>query len=388
MSDYKHVKIARRAADRLDGGHVWVYTSDIVSTGGAEPGHPVYVHDPKGRFLGTAFYSSTSQIGLRLVSRQRIAIDGEFFERRIRAAESYRRQVVDNTNAFRLIYSEADQLPGLIVDRYGDCLVVQLSTQAIDRFEPEILKALDAVSPARGIVLRNNSPVRSKEGLTSEVRVIGDVPEELEIEMNGFRWTADLRSGQKTGLFLDQRENYQQAAQYARGRGLDCFSSTGGFALHLARKCDSVEAIDASEPATERARRNADRNGIANIDFRCGNVFDLLAAHAGNSSRFDTIVLDPPAFAKSKANLDKALAGYKEINLKALRLLAPGGVLVTCSCSHHLSEVDFLGVMAAAALDAQRTLRIVERRAQSRDHPILLTVPETLYLKCVIAQAM
>jgi 23S rRNA (cytosine1962-C5)-methyltransferase len=382
------VRISRRAAERILGGHVWVYASDVTDTGGAAPGAAVAVLDPRGRLLGTGLYSSASQIAVRLIAREAVSFDETLIADRIRRAAAYRERVAGDSSAYRLVYSEADQLPGLIVDRYGDYLVAQLSTQAMDAAAPAIVSALRAVCAPRGILLRNDAPVRAKESLPLEITVDGEAPDQVEVEMNGLRWLADLRQGQKTGLFLDQRENYLAAARCAHGRALDCFTSTGGFAIHLARRCEYVEAIDASESALARAAANAALNGVVNVGFRNANVFDALAAYAAQRSRFDVVVLDPPAFAKSKATVEKALAGYKEINVKALRLLGEGGVLVTCSCSHHVSEADFLEMLAAASLDAGRPLRIRERRMQAADHPVLLTVPETLYLKCVIAEVV
>jgi 23S rRNA (cytosine1962-C5)-methyltransferase len=381
------LKINRRAADRLRQGHVWVYVSDLLPGATAEPGEVVRVEDEKGRFIGQAHYSSSSQIALRLLTRDATPVDGDFLRARILAAFEHRerlRPFSPPTDALRLIFSEADQLPGLIVDRYGETLSVQLVTQGMDRLEPVILEILEELCRPAGIVLRNDGAVRAKESLAREVRLIGQVPEQAEIWMNGFVWAADLRQGQKTGLFLDQRENYMAAQKYAHGRALDCFTSSGGFALHLVKVCSDIDAVDASEAAVARAAANAEANGISHINFHRADVFDYLAG----SRRFETIVLDPPAFAKSKASLDKALAGYKEINQKALRLLSPGGVLVTCSCSQHVSETMFQEVLAAAALDAGKTLRILERRVQASDHPVLLSVPETLYLKCVIAEVV
>ncbi len=382
------MKISRRATERIRDGHVWVYRSDVEIEDDAQPGSIIPVEDTRGRFLGTALYSSTSQIVLRLISRDRIQFDQNLIEFRIGRALAFRQRIVADSEAYRLIYSEADELPGLIVDRYGDHLVVQFLTQGIDRYENEILAALQKIVQPKGIVLRNDAAVRSKENLTREVRVIGDVPQQVQLQMNGLNWIADLEHGQKTGLYLDQRQNYLAAARYASGRTLDCFTSSGGFALHLARQSEKVEAIDASEPTLERARQNARLNEISNVNFRSANVFDALASYAAQKKPFQLIVLDPPAFAKSKSSIDKALSGYKEINLKALRLLEPGGILVTCSCSHHISSADFMGMLAAAALDAGKTLRILEQRIQSQDHPVLLTVPETLYLKCVIAEVL
>ncbi|MCX6590041.1 MAG: class I SAM-dependent rRNA methyltransferase [Acidobacteria bacterium] len=381
------MRINRRASDRLRNGHVWVYVSDVLPGTDAAPGDAVPVEDEKGRFIGQAHYSSSSQIALRLLTRDRTPINREFLRARLLAAFEHRerlRPYTPPTDALRLVFSEADQLPGLIVDRYGEMLSVQILTQGMDQLEPVILEILQELCRPAGIVLRNDGAVRQKESLPREVRILGEVPEQCELWMNGFVWAADLRQGQKTGLFLDQRENYMAAQKYAHGRALDCFTSSGGFALHLVKVCSEIDAVDASEAAVARAAANAAANGISHINFHRADVFDFLAG----SRRFETIVLDPPAFAKSKASLDKALAGYKEINQKALRLLSPGGVLVTCSCSQHVSETMFQEMLTAAALDAGQTLRILERRVQASDHPVLLTIPETLYLKCVIAEVM
>ena len=381
------MRINRRASDRLRNGHVWVYVSDVLPGTEAAPGEVVPVEDEKGRFIGQAHYSSSSQIALRLLTRDRTPIDQDFPRARLLAAFEHRerlRPYTPPTDALRLVFSEADQLPGLIVDRYGEMLSVQILTQGMDRLEPLILEILQELCRPLGIVLRNDGAVRQKESLPREVRILGEVPEQCELWMNGFVWAADLRQGQKTGLFLDQRENYMAAQKYAHGRALDCFTSSGGFALHLVKVCSEIDAVDASEAAITRAAANAAANGISHINFHRADVFDYLAG----SRRFETIVLDPPAFAKSKASLDKALAGYKEINQKALRLLEPGGVLVTCSCSQHVSEAMFLEMLTAASIDAGKTLRIIERRVQASDHPVLLTIPETLYLKCVIAEVV
>ncbi len=379
------MKVNARAAARLEAGHVWVYASDILDTGNAQPGTTVDVFDPRHRPLGVADYSSTSQIALRLLARP-----GEHFDlaARLDAAIEHRRRVVRDSDAFRVVFSEADLLPGLIVDQYGSHLTVQCLTQAMAAREADVLAHLEARLKPAGIVLRNDAPVRAKEALPSLVETRGDVPPEVTVTMNGLHFLAALRSGQKTGLFLDQRENYAAAARHAHGAALDCFTSTGGFALHLARVCDRVEAIDSSGPAIERARANAAANSITNAAFHQADIFDQLTAWKAQRHRLDTIVLDPPAFTKSKAAIDKAIAGYKEINLRALRMLDRGGILVTCSCSQHVSEADFFEMLAAAALDAGRTLRIRERRLQGQDHPVLLTVPETLYLKCVIAEVL
>jgi len=378
------VEISRKGADRLTRGHPWIFRSDVVSAGDAGAGELVHVLDPRGRFLGQAHYSTSSQIALRMLSRTPEKVD---LGARIAAAERYRRKVVGDSTAYRLVHAEGDFLPALIVDRYADCFVVQALDQGMDRAMPEILAALETQFSPRAVVARNDAPVRSLERLPREVAVVkGELDGPVGISMNGFRLEADLVHGQKTGVFLDQRENYLAAARYANGRALDCFTSTGGFALHLARTCETVEAVDSSAGALATASRNAAANGLSNIEFREADVFELLSSYASGRRNYDAIVLDPPAFAKSRGQVDAAARGYKDINLRALRLLGPGGILVTCSCSHHMSEAMLLEIVAEASLNANRTLRVLERRTQAQDHPILLTVPETHYLKCLILQ--
>ncbi|MEZ5401406.1 MAG: class I SAM-dependent rRNA methyltransferase [Bryobacteraceae bacterium] len=374
------VRVNRKGAGRVASGHPWIFASDVTERGAAEPGSTVTVADPSGRSIGTAHYSSTSQITLRML--------GGPIPDAIKRATRYRASVVAGTDAWRVVHAEGDQLPGLIVDKYGDFLCIQLLSQGMDRARDDIAATLDGLFAPRAIVARNDAAVRKLESLPVEKTVLrGAVDGPAEVRMNGFRWRVDLLEGQKTGIYLDQRENYVSAAGYARGRALDCFASTGGFAIHMAARCDSVEAIDSSAPALETALANAGANAIANIEFRQADVFEQLAAYSHARRRFDTIVLDPPAFAKSRSAVEGAARGYRDINFRALRLLEPGGTLVTCSCSHHLSEAALLEIVAEAALQAGRTLRVVERRTQSRDHPILLTVPETHYLKCLILQA-
>jgi len=337
--------------------------------------------------LGTAHYSDSSQISLRMLSDRAESIKREFYLRRLTVAEAYRNRVVAGSNAYRLVHGEGDQLPGLVIDRYGDYFTLQTLDQGMDRAKSDIVSSLEELFTPHGIVERNDVAVRKRESLPLESGVLtGNAPEAVIVEMNGLKLYADLLHGQKTGIFLDQRENYVAAARYAHGRALDCFTSTGGFALHVAAKCESVEAVDSSEASLKMAERNRAANEIGNVEFREADVFDFLAGHALAHRRFDTVVLDPPAFAKSKGSLDAALRGYKEINRRALQLLGSGGVLVTCSCSQHVSEAMLLGIVAEASLDTNRKLRILERRTQSQDHPILLTVPETLYLKCLILE--
>jgi 23S rRNA (cytosine1962-C5)-methyltransferase len=384
------VRVNRKAADRVASGHPWIFSSDLTDRGESQLGDAVRVVDPRNQLLGTAHYSSTSQIALRLLSSKSETIDRAFFLRRLSQAIAHRERVVSDSNAYRLVSSEGDLLPGLIVDRYASWLVLQTLNQGMDRARDVIVDCLGELLHPAGILARNDASVRRLEGLPLETVVVaGEIPERVPIEMNGLKLEADLLHGQKTGIYLDQRENYVAAARFARGRVLDCFTSTGGFALHMARRVESrvesVEALDSSAPALATAEAAARANGIANIQFRQADVFDFLS---GINRQYSTIVLDPPGFAKSRKQVDDAARGYKEINLRALRLLEPGGILVTCSCSHHISEATLFEIVAQAALDAGKTLRVLERRTQASDHPILLTVPETLYLKCLILEVL
>jgi len=382
MSAHPVVQVSRKGADRILSGHPWVFSSDVRDRGTAEAGDAVQVHDPRNRPLGTAHYSSTSQITLRLLSRKKEQIERAFFRGRLENALAYRRRIVRDSEAYRLVHAEADSLPGLIIDRYGDYLVLQTLDQGMDRAKADLITELSQLLTPRGIVERNDVAVRALEELPLVSGVVsGEVPDRIAVTMNGLKWHADLLHGPKTGVFLDQRENYAAVARHARGRALDCFTATGGFALHMSPRCESVEAIDSSAVTLEVARANASTNGISNVEFLEADVFDFLSQ---SRRPFDIIVLDPPAFTKSRRAVEGAARGYKEINLRALRLLSPGGILVTCSCSHHFSESMLLETVAAAALDAGRVLRVIERRTQSLDHPILLTVPETHYLKCLI----
>ncbi|MCC7497194.1 MAG: class I SAM-dependent rRNA methyltransferase [Bryobacterales bacterium] len=381
------VKVSRKGALRVDSGHPWIFSSDVAARDtGVTPGSSVRVVAPGGRSLGTAHYSTESQITLRMLSPRVEPIDESFFERLLRQAIGYRRSIVSNSNAYRVVSSEADGLPGLVVDRYAGSLSVQLLTQGMDRQQGVILALLARLLEPEAIVLRNDAPVRRKEGLPLLKSVVSGTAAPAEIEMNGLKLRVDLLGGQKTGAFLDQRENYRVAESLVRGTALDCFTSTGGFALHMARRAEHVEAVDSSSDALECALANARANSLDNIEFRHADAFELLASYASGGRRYSAVVLDPPAFAKSRSSITGALRGYKEINLRAMRLLAPDGLLITCSCSHHVSEADLLEVVASAALDAGRKVRIRERRTQAPDHPILLTVPETMYLKCLILE--
>jgi len=381
------VEVSSRGAARLKDGHVWVYRSDIVSADAVLPGSLVYVTDHRGKFFGTALYSSSSQIAIRMIASDRVADFLPLLRQRIADAIAYRDPFVRDTEAYRLVFSEADFLPGLIVDRYGDILSLQILTQAMDAdpVRRAILAELtDRLHPA-SIVERVDPRVRELESLPARASGLlqGDKSSTI-FTMNSIQFRYDALEGQKTGAFLDQRENHAAAAQYAKGEALDVFCYQGGFALHLAPRCSQVTGVDSSRPALEIAERNAALNHCE-IDWIEGNAFDLLRDYSASDRRYDTIVLDPPAFAKSKRDLDAALRGYKELNLRALKMLRPGGILVTCSCSYHVSQSNFLEILAEAALDARRTLRLIEVRGQAKDHPILLNIRETAYLKCVIA---
>lgn len=381
------VVISARGEQRIAAGHPWIYRADVADVWG-EGGDIVLVRDPRGRPLGHAMYSSASQIALRMLTYGEKPADEALIRRRLESAMAFRESLAIDATAYRLVHGEADLLPSLIVDRYGEYLVVQTLSQGMDRLLPAIVAALNDLARPRGILARNDPRIRILEGLEQRVEVLsGGVPDTVAVTESGVEYDVDLRKGQKTGLFLDQRENRAAAAGYARGRLLDCFSYHGGFAIALGRRCEETVAIDVSEDAVARLRANAARNGVA-VDARVGNVFDELRGLERLRERFDTIVLDPPAFAKNRAALPNALAGYKEINLRALRLLAPGGILVTCTCSHHVDEATFGEVVYSAALDAQAQISIVEKRMQARDHPVLLSVPETYYLKCFILRKL
>jgi 23S rRNA (cytosine1962-C5)-methyltransferase len=380
--------INSRGAERLDAGHLWIFKSDVRSAQAAA-GDVVRVRDERGKFLGRAFYSDRSQITLRFLARQDVPVDRAFFTERIRAAGAWRECMVENTQAWRVVYGEGDLLPSFIVDRYGEYLVIQTLSQGSDRRKEELVAILVELFSPRGILERNDPKSRRNEGLEQRVSVLhGEVPDYVTTEINGVRFVTDLRKGQKTGGFLDQRENQSAALRYARGDVLDCFAYHGGFALTLASRCNSVEAVDQSADAVAAGRKNQEVNGIANVTFREGNAFDLLKQYDDIGRKFDTIVLDPPAFAKTRDAVEAAGRGYKEINLRSLKLLRPGGILVTCSCSHHISEGLFGNLLLEATQDVKAVTTVLERRTQALDHPILLTVPETYYLKCFILRRL
>jgi 23S rRNA (cytosine1962-C5)-methyltransferase len=409
------VLISRRGADRLRAGHVWVYRSDVVEAEGVPPGAFVTVKEHGGRgprstslragpnnatgpdrsvgatraaaILGSALYSTASEIAIRMISSKPVRDLEQLARERVRAAIAYRERFIQNTNAYRVVFSEGDFLPGLIVDRYNDILSFQVLTQAMDAEEMRsaFLSELQSVLNPAAIVERVDPRVRRLEQLPEkETALISGTKASTELQMNDVRFLFDAVGGQKTGAFLDQRENYVAAAQYARGEALDVFCYQGGFALHLARSCEKITGVDSSRPALETAEQNAALNG-REIEWIEANAFDLLRDYSDDGKKYDCIVLDPPAFAKSRRDLPTALRGYKELNLRALKMLRPGGILVTCSCSYHVGAPELLEVLASAAQDSHRIMRILENRGQAKDHPTVLGIPETAYLKCLIA---
>jgi 23S rRNA (cytosine1962-C5)-methyltransferase len=382
------VTIKPRGEDRVLSGHPWIYKSDIAKVE-ARGGDTVRVIGSRNRVLGHALYSDRSEIALRFITHDHTAVDATLWRRRLAQAIHFRETLALDATAYRVVHGEADLLPSLIVDRYGDYLVLQALSQGLDRVTPMVTELLVELMHPAGVLARNDPRVRVLEGLEQRVEVLhGTVPDQIEVREGKISYAVDPYRGQKTGLFLDQRENRAAASQYAYGRLLDAFSYNGGFALALARQCDEVIAVDISDDAVARIRANAERNGVKNVEARSMNVFDELRELERRGERFDTIVLDPPAFAKNKASVEKALAGYKEINLRALKILSPGGYLITCSCSYNVNEGDFADVLAAAAADAHAEVSVVEKRMQGRDHPVLITVPETFYLKCFILRKL
>ncbi|HYN08447.1 MAG TPA: class I SAM-dependent rRNA methyltransferase [Vicinamibacterales bacterium] len=384
------VVISRRGAERIRANHPWVYRSDVLSSD-ARAGDLVRVTTERDRPLGWAFWSDASQISLRMFSSSPEPHFDEraLFQDRLRQAVDYRASLAIDGTACRLVHGEADRLPALIVDRYADWLVLQTLSQGMDRRLAVIVELLVEIVRPRGVLARNDPKVRRLEGLEEKVDVVfGEVPAVVDVREGRIQHRVDLRHGQKTGLFLDQQENHAAAARYARGRALDGFSYLGGFALQLASACDSVLALDSSAPAVAAIRENAARNQVTNLEAREANVFDELRELGVSGERFHTIVLDPPAFARNRAAVERAVAGYKEINLRALKLLEPDGHLVTCSCSYNVDEALFEAILEDAAADARAVVALVEKRMQARDHPVLVGVPETHYLKCLILRKL
>jgi len=383
------VEVSSNGARRIRGGHLWVYSGDVT----AEPPHSdpplVRVVDSARNCLGYALFSRHSRIRLRLFSRDTVPPTIDFLRDRVKAAVARRAHMLAPTRACRLVNAEADLLPSIVVDRYSDWLVLQTLSRGAEALKEPLVEVLREIVSPRGILERNDFRARRLEGLAeSRSALWGEIPDRVQVDEGGVRFEVDLMGGQKTGLFLDQSENRIAARNYARGTALDCFTNTGGFALHFARTCDSVIGIDVSARCIEQAERNARLNSLANIVFQEANVFDYLRHLERGNDRFDVICLDPPAFAKNKSSLAAAKGGYKEINLRAIKLLQAGGILVTSSCSYHLSEVDFQNVIAGALSDARRYAQILARRSQASDHPFLATMPETHYLKCWILRVL
>lgn len=379
--------------NRLRAGHPWIFRSDIDRVELAEPGGVVRVEDQKGKVWGSALYGSTSQIALRMISTSAVEEEKypELLRYRIRQAIAYRQRVVEESDAFRVLFSEADLVPGVIVDKYNDLLSVQVLSEAMDRERARsiLIEELVAAYAPQTILERVDERIRELEGLPArEDQAIYSRTKkakyETDFHLNGLTFHYDGRAGQKTGAFLDQRENYRAAERHARGRALEICTYQGGFALHLNRQCEQVTAVDISREALEVAEQNRVANGQKPIEWVEADAFALLRQYAEAEKRYETIVLDPPAFAKSRRTAEDALRGYKELNLRALKMLRTGGVLITCSCSFHVGEADFVQMLQAAALDARRNVHVIEKRAQAVDHPVLLNVPETHYLKCLV----
>ena len=381
--------VSSKGARRWAHGHPWIYRSDVITRPSAAAG-AVIVHDERGRALGCALWSPTSEIALRLLDRNpRATLDHAWWRERLAAAIDRRAPLVAQASAYRLVHGEGDACPSLICDRYDRWLVVQLMSAGIEQYRSEIISALSSLVEPLGILARNDVPLRTKEGLPTTVELLaGDVPREIEVTEHGVRYLAAPWDGQKTGAFLDQRELRVAAGERARGRALDCFSYHGSFALHLALRADHVIALDVSAEALHRAARNCALNGLANVELVEANAFEFLKARQRAREHFETIVLDPPAFAKTRASLPSAIRGYKEINLRAMRLLAHGGVLFTCSCSYHVGRAVFTDMLVDAARDAGRRLELLALTGAGRDHPELLNVPETGYLKGALLRAV
>jgi 23S rRNA (cytosine1962-C5)-methyltransferase len=368
-------------------GHPWIFRDDLEKTQDAAPGSLVTLEKKSGEFLAQGFYSGRSKIAFRLVSRNKESINRDFWKEGFQRADRYRRTVVKGTNAYRLVYGESDGFPSLIVDRYADHLVLQTLSQGADHLTSLFADLLAELFKPSSIILRNDLAVRDLEDLPQEKKVIqGKLPGKIEVYEENIRYRVDPWTGQKTGAFLDQRENRIRAGVYLRGEVLDAFCYQGLFALHAARSASRVTCVDSSQEALEQAAENARLNGLANLEFRRENVFDFLKEEVERGKQYDGINIDPPAFAKSKENVSSASRGYKELNLRAIRLLKPGGILMTSSCSYNLPESKFLDILRDCARDAKANLRIVEKRGQSADHPILLSFPESSYLKCLILE--
>ncbi len=380
--------VSSKAVERVQAGHLWIYRSDVLQCD-ASPGSIVTVKDKKGRHFGKAFFSSSSLISLRLLTKEDIPIERGFWVNRLQQACQLRQRVVTDSEVYRLIHGESDGFPSIIVDRYGEVLSIQTLSQGAEHLKPLLVELLVEFLRPKAIVERNDSKVRALEDLPQTISVLhGEDPGEIICSENGLRFYFHPTGGQKTGAFLDQRENRAYARSLAKGKALDCFCYSGSFAIHLAQACTEVEGIDSSEAAVQTGYRNAALNNFSNIHFETDNVFDRLKLYDRLKKRFDTIVLDPPAFARNRSHIESAIRGYKEINLRALRILKSGGILVTASCSQVIDETLFLNLLNQAAADAGRCVQIIQKRTQGQDHPMLLAMPETYYLKCLILRVL
>jgi 23S rRNA (cytosine1962-C5)-methyltransferase len=381
------VTVKSRGARRIASRHPWVFADDVASAGAAAHGDVVRVRETSGRALGTAFWSGTSKISLRMLSTGDAEPGPAFWAARVEAAGLRRGATVAAWEAKRVLFGESDGIPGLVADLYGAHLVVQVLTAGAERVLPDVLAALHARYRIDSVLARNDVSVRTLEGLPRETAVLeGDPPTAIAIDEGGVRLTIDPRHGQKTGAFLDQRENRVACQPLARGRVLDVFSFHASFGLHAARGADEVVVVDSSGDALARGRAHADVNGFDNMTFVEANAFDDLRLRQRRGERFELVMLDPPAFAKSRGDIAAARRGYKEVNLRAIRLLSPGGILVTSSCSYNLDEPSFEDILREAAADAGRDLVVVARRGQAADHPVRLGFPESRYLKCFVVQ--
>ena len=387
MSVKPQARVSRRGAARWQHGHPWIYRSDVLQTPAA-PAGAVHVFDENDRFIGTALWSPPSQISLRMLTHADRDIDAAFWRERMRTAAAYRQTLRIDANAYRVVHGEADGMPSLVVDKYDDYLVAQFLSAGLETFRAEIVDALKAEFNPRGLLARNDPAVRTHEKLSQDVELLlGEVPQEIEVREGAVRYLAAPWKGQKTGAFLDQRENRHRAGQLARGRTLDCFSYHGSFTMHLAAHAESVTAIDASYEALERAEANAQLNGFQNVELIEANAFEFLRHQETVKETYDLVVVDPPAFAKRRDAVQQALRGYKEINLRAMRLLKPGGHLCSFSCSFHVDTSMFRDMLIAAAADSGREMRWIETRGQALDHPEIAQIPESIYLKGAILQA-
>lgn len=384
------VRITKKGVDRWKAGHPWIYAADVERIPGElTGGEVVRVEDGRGWFLGLAFFSKESKITLRWLAWEDVVIDREFFKARLAAADAIRQRALPGEKSYRVVHGEADLLPGLVVDRFGDCLSVQFLHKATEQRKAMIVELLREQFSPRAIVNRSDANVRRLEGLEPEKGMLfGEPPGPVVYREGHIGMEIDLLTGQKTGAFLDQRDNHVMAGEWAHGEALDCFSYVGGFALQLALRAKKVTAVEISEAACAQITANAKRNKLENLEAVAANAFDFLRDSVDEGKKFDTIVLDPPSFAKNKGAIDAAVRGYKEINLRAMQLLNPGGILITASCTHHVDEQRFEEMLDSAAADAKRRVQILEKRGAGRDHPVLLNLRETRYLKCFVLRVL